>query len=74
MQEILAAASPYGLIKEADGLITTVDAVNSALLTGPRQQATRQDRRPHRHAQQGHRRRPGRGRAAGGVPQAAGSA
>ena len=39
MQEILSAPSPYGLIKEADGLITTVSAVNSALLTGRRTQA-----------------------------------
>ena len=39
MQEILAAASPYGLIKEAEGLITTVGTVNTALLTGRRQQA-----------------------------------
>ena len=31
MQEILAAASPYGLIKEAEGLITTVGTANTAL-------------------------------------------
>ena len=39
MQEILAAASPYGLIKEADALISTVDGVNAALLSGRRAQA-----------------------------------
>jgi len=39
MQEILAARSPYGLIKEADALINTVNAVNSSLLTGRRSQA-----------------------------------
>ncbi len=39
MQEILSARSPYGLIKEADALINTVDAVNSSLLTGRRTQA-----------------------------------
>ena len=39
MQEILSARSPYGLIKEADALINTVNAVNSALLTGRRTQA-----------------------------------
>ena len=32
MQEILAAPSPYGLIKEAEGLITTVGTVNTALV------------------------------------------
>ena len=39
MQEILSARSPYGLIKEADSLINTVNAVNSSLLTGRRTQA-----------------------------------
>jgi hypothetical protein len=39
IQEILSARSPYGLIKEADALINTVDAVNSSLLTGRRTQA-----------------------------------
>jgi hypothetical protein len=39
MQEILSAKSPYGLIKEADGLISTVDGVNAALLAGHRAQA-----------------------------------
>jgi hypothetical protein len=34
MQEILSAPSPYGLIKEADALITAVNAVNSSLLSG----------------------------------------
>ena len=40
MQEILSAKSPYGLIKEADALINTVNAVNSSLLTGRRTEAT----------------------------------
>jgi hypothetical protein len=39
MQEILSAPSPYGIIKEADALINTADAINSALLTGRRTQA-----------------------------------
>ena len=39
MQEILSARSPYGLIKEADALINTVNVVNSSLLTGRRTQA-----------------------------------
>lgn len=39
MQEILSAKSPYGLVKEADTLITSVDAVNMSLLTGRRSQA-----------------------------------
>jgi hypothetical protein len=39
MHEILSAKSPYGLIKEADVLINTVNAVNSSLLTGRRAQA-----------------------------------
>ena len=39
MQEILSARSPYGLIKEADSLINTVNAVNSSLLTGRPTQA-----------------------------------
>jgi hypothetical protein len=39
MQEILSAKSPYALIKEADVLINTVNAVNSSLLTGRRAQA-----------------------------------
>ena len=39
MHEILSAKSPYGLIKEADALINTVNAVNSSLLTGRRAQA-----------------------------------
>ena len=39
MHEILSAKSPYGLIKEADALINSVNAVNSALLTGRRTQA-----------------------------------
>ena len=39
MHEILTAAAPYGLIKEADALIVTVGSVNTALLSGRRQQA-----------------------------------
>jgi len=39
MQEVLSAKSPYGLVKEADALISTVSAVNSALLAGRRAQA-----------------------------------
>ncbi|WLD11905.1 BREX system P-loop protein BrxC [Planctellipticum variicoloris] len=42
MREILEAASPYGLIKEAEGLITTAEAVNSSLLTERRAAAIRQ--------------------------------
>lgn len=36
MQEIIAAPSPYGLIKEADTLIGTVGGVNTALVTESR--------------------------------------
>ncbi len=39
MQNILSARCPYGLIKEADALISSVNAVNSSLLTGRRTQA-----------------------------------
>lgn len=39
MQEILAAASPYGLIKQAEGLIKTVEGVNSDLLVARRSEA-----------------------------------
>ena len=39
MQDILSARSPYTLIKEADGLINSVSAVNSLLLSGRRGQA-----------------------------------
>lgn len=39
MHEILSAPSPYGLIKEADALINTVEGVNSALLAGRRTHA-----------------------------------
>jgi hypothetical protein len=39
MREILSAPCPYGHIKEVEALINTVDAVNSALLTGRRRQA-----------------------------------
>lgn len=39
IKEVLSARSPYGLIKEADALINTVNAVNSSLLTGRRTQA-----------------------------------
>ena len=39
VQEILSAPCPYGLIKDAEGLIATVSTVNSALLTDRRKQA-----------------------------------
>lgn len=39
MGEILAAPAPYGLIKEADGLTQTVEAINAALVSKHRQQA-----------------------------------
>lgn len=39
MQQILNASSPYSLIKETEGLIAIVNAVNSALITAARQQA-----------------------------------
>ena len=39
MQEILAAKSPYGLIKECEPLIAAVDKVNALLLAGRRHQA-----------------------------------
>ena len=39
MHDILSAKSPYGLIKEAEALIGTVDAVNSSLLAGRRTEA-----------------------------------
>ncbi len=42
MQEILAAKSPYGLIKEVDPLIDTVNAVNTSLLTERRNQVIAQ--------------------------------
>jgi hypothetical protein len=32
MQDVLSAQSPYGLIQEAEGLLTTVEGVNTALL------------------------------------------
>lgn len=38
MGDILAAPSPYGLIKDAPGLITTVETVNTALVTAKQQQ------------------------------------
>src|SRR5205823_4166949 len=37
--EILAAPAPYGLLKDAESLISTVAAVNSALLSARRQEA-----------------------------------
>ena len=40
--EILNAPSPYGLIREADGLITTVDTVNTVLVNERRQRAAAQ--------------------------------
>jgi hypothetical protein len=39
MQQIIQAASPYGLIKEADDLIRAVEGVNAALLSARRDQA-----------------------------------
>ena len=39
MQEILQQKEPYSNIKEADGLIATVEAVNTALVTGRRSEA-----------------------------------
>ena len=39
MQQILNTSSPYSLIKETEGLITTVSTVNSALVAAARQQA-----------------------------------
>jgi hypothetical protein len=39
MQEILQAKAPYGIIKEADALIQTVDAVNKTLITQRRTEA-----------------------------------
>ena len=39
MSEILAAPSPYGLVKEAEGLIRTVSEVNEELLSARRAQA-----------------------------------
>lgn len=38
MQDILSAPAPYGLVKEAEGLIGTVGNVNSALLSARRTQ------------------------------------
>lgn len=40
IHEILNASSPYGIIKEADGLIATVKSINSALITTHRTEAT----------------------------------
>jgi hypothetical protein len=39
MEEILCASSPYGLIQETEGLISTVDAVNEGLIAASRQAA-----------------------------------
>jgi hypothetical protein len=39
MHDILTAPSPYGLIKDAEGLTTTVTAVNTSLITQARTQA-----------------------------------
>jgi len=39
MQEILSAPAPYGMLKEADGLISKVNAVNSGLVNASRQRA-----------------------------------
>jgi hypothetical protein len=40
MQEILDAKSPYGFIKDVEGLIQTVDGVNKTLITQRRTDAT----------------------------------
>jgi hypothetical protein len=42
MHEILNAASPYSLIKEAEGLITTVGTANTALVAAHRKQAAQE--------------------------------
>jgi hypothetical protein len=39
IHEILASSSPYGLLKEVDGLIRTVSTVNSAMISDRRKQA-----------------------------------
>jgi hypothetical protein len=39
MQQILASSSPYSLIKEAEGLVTTVGTANSALVNARRSDA-----------------------------------
>jgi len=39
MREILAAPSPYELVHEAEGLISTVDAVNTGIVTARRDEA-----------------------------------
>lgn len=40
MQQILGSSSPYSLVKEAEGLITTVGAANTALVGSRRAEAT----------------------------------
>jgi hypothetical protein len=42
MREILTAPSPYGLIKEADGLIAAVETVNTGLVSERRKRAAAQ--------------------------------
>ena len=39
MQDILASPSPYGLIKEVDGLVTTVGGINTGLVATQRSEA-----------------------------------
>ena len=39
MQEILQAPSPYGIIKDAEGLITKVESINTALVSQRRTEA-----------------------------------
>jgi hypothetical protein len=39
MQDILSAASPYNLIHEAEGLISTVEAINTSIVTSRRDEA-----------------------------------
>ena len=41
MQEILRAPAPYGMIKEAESLIQTVEGINNTLVTQHREQALR---------------------------------
>ena len=43
MGEILTAPSPYSLIQEADGLITTVNTVNTVLVNERRKRADREN-------------------------------
>jgi hypothetical protein len=44
IQEILAAPAPYGMIKDAESLIQTVEGVNTALVQEHRRKALEEDR------------------------------